>query len=49
LEVNSELSSRWIFWGFWYVKVQYITELWWKNQLYNIYFTFLTNAPGLWV
>jgi len=47
LGVNSELSSRWIFWGFWYVKVQYITELWWKNQLYNIYFTSFTNALGL--
>jgi len=40
LDVNSELSSRWIFLGFWYVTVQYITELWWKNQLYNIFSCF---------
>jgi len=43
----SEISSRRIFLGFWYVIIHDITSLFWKNQLYNIFFRFFTNAPGL--
>jgi len=37
----SEISSRRIFLGFWYVIIHDITSLFWKNQLYNIFSVFL--------
>ena len=38
-KVNSEISSRRIFLGFWYVNIYDVTCLFWKNQLYNIFST----------